>query len=471
MASGDATTALKVRTEQVRTLYRQTGTLLTGNGVNASIVGVLLWGSAPRHILLGWMGLILVNIGARIALTRWYWASRSQADAQLWGCRFAFGSATAGILWGSAGYLVLDEAGPHALLLVALFVGGMCAAAAGTLACYFPAFLAFTIPALGAIGVRASFAGSGSLPVAMVITTALYAVGLGVAAWGNHKALTAAFRLRFENADLLTALTAARSRLEEANQTLEQRVAERTQALEQQALALRDAQRLEALGRLAGGVAHDFNNLLTVVLANVGELLEEADLGRAARSALSDVQEAASRGAALVRQLLLFARRQSATPQELDLNQVVTAMDRLLQRLLGDALRLHIVLHPGPLKLNIDRTQLEQVIINFVVNARDAMAASGVATLETQTFELLEQDDGLQPGRYCVVAVTDTGIGMDAATLHRVFEPFFTTKAAGKGTGLGLSTAYGIVTQNGGQIRVASELGRGSRFSAYFPLV
>jgi signal transduction histidine kinase/CheY-like chemotaxis protein len=459
--------AVQVRAEQVRTLYRQTTPVLLANCVNSVIVSAALWGSASRSFLLGWLLSMFVMSAARALLFRRYRElAPAPADTPCWARRFVAGSATAGVLWGGAAFVLLEGASPASQLLITFVVGGMCAAAAGTLASYLPAFVAFVVPALAAPSLRMVLFDDSTQHV-MGGVIVIYGVGLFAVARGNHRALTEAFRLRFENAALAGELSLAQRGLEETNRTLEQRVAERGEALRKQAEALRDAQRMEAIGRLAGGVAHDFNNLLTVVLANVSELIQHRALDEPARSALREIRDASSKGADLVQQLLTFSRRQRSARQTLDLNRTVSTMDKLLSRLLDEQLTLRVVVPDEPLFVHVDATQIEQVIINLVTNARDAMTRGGVVTIETHRVELAEATDGLEPGTYAVLVVSDTGVGMDADTQRHIFEPFFTTKEVGKGTGLGLATVYGVVEQSGGQLRVSSEVGQGSCFSVY----
>jgi signal transduction histidine kinase/CheY-like chemotaxis protein len=459
-----------VRAEQVRTLYRHTTPILIANSCNALIVGGALWDSASRPLLLGWgMVLVLTMIGRGVLGARYARSEVSASQADTWGMRFALGSVTSGVLWGTAGVLFFGPASPLVQLLISFVVGGMCAAAAGTLAVYSPAFLGFVVPALGALFLHTAL--SGSLYVTLAALIAVYGLALSFIARNNRRALTQAFVLRFENAELLKTLSHAQSGLQEANYTLERRVAERTEALQKHADALRDARRLEAVGRLAGGVAHDFNNLLTVILANVEELASSSELDDSGRDALRDTRDAASRAAQLVRQLLTFSRRQPAAPETIDLNQIVSAMERLLSRLLGERVSLRFTLCAQPLIVHIDPVQVEQVIMNLVTNARDAMPQGGVVQIETERVEATRPSEGAAESfGDALLSVRDTGMGMDTETRERIFEPFFTTKEVGKGSGLGLATTYGIVEQGGGRIEVSSELGQGSCFRIHLPL-
>jgi PAS domain S-box-containing protein len=240
--------------------------------------------------------------------------------------------------------------------------------------------------------------------------------------------------------------------------------------LEQQ---LYQAQRIEAVGRLAGGVAHDFNNLLTII-SGYGQLLQER-LDAKDLEYLEEILKAGGRATSLTRQLLAFSRLQILAPRVLDLNSVVAELEKMLRRLIGEDIELATVRQPGLGQIKADPGQIEQVIVNLAVNARDAMPKGGKLTIETADIYLDEAQARTHatvvPGPHVMVAVSDTGMGMDADTQKRIFEPFFTTKERGKGTGLGLATVYGIVKQSGGSIWVYSEVGQGSTFKIYFPRV
>jgi two-component system, cell cycle sensor histidine kinase and response regulator CckA len=237
----------------------------------------------------------------------------------------------------------------------------------------------------------------------------------------------------------------------------------------------RQAQKMEAVGRLAAGVAHDFNNLLTAILGTTDLMIEDLPADHPNREGLLDIRGAAERATVLTRQLLTFSRQQVVSPRVLRLNELITDLVKLLRRLLGEDVTIATALTPdcGPVKA--DPGQLEQVIVNLSVNARDAMPNGGRLMLETKNIDL----DGDYPtervtipaGRYVMFAVTDTGTGMDAKTKARIFEPFFTTKPVGKGTGLGLATVYGVVQQSGGYIWLYTEPGHGSSFKIYLPRV
>jgi len=247
------------------------------------------------------------------------------------------------------------------------------------------------------------------------------------------------------------------------------------EALEQAEGHVRQLQRLEAVGRLAGGVAHDFNNLLTVIMGRGDILLGRLPADHPHRRDIALIKKTAERAAALTKQLLAFSRKQILAPKVLDLNTVVAGMVTMLQRLIGEDIELVFLAGSELGRVKADPGQLEQVIANLAVNARDAMPNGGRLTLETAAVDLSEhyarQHVGVQAGSYVMLGVSDTGIGMDRETQARIFEPFFTTKEPGKGTGLGLATVYGIVKQSGGNIWVYSEPGKGTTFKVYLPQV
>jgi PAS domain S-box-containing protein len=236
---------------------------------------------------------------------------------------------------------------------------------------------------------------------------------------------------------------------------------------------LRQAQKMEAVGRLAGGIAHDFNNLLMAVTGYSELLLDRMAPTDPQHRSLDEIRKAASRAAALTRQLLMFSRKHVLEPVVLDMNTVVIDLERMLRRLIGEDVELTTALTTDGVSVMADRGQVEQILMNLVVNARDAMPHGGHLLIATRATSLdageAEKHPGVCPGDYVALEVRDAGSGMDAATLSHIFEPFFTTKEPGKGTGLGLSTVYGIVAQAGGTVQVESEVGRGTTFRVLWP--
>jgi PAS domain S-box-containing protein len=238
---------------------------------------------------------------------------------------------------------------------------------------------------------------------------------------------------------------------------------------------LRQARKMEAVGQLAGGVAHEFNNFLGIIMGYSHLLDEQAAADETLSRSVADIKAATEHAASLTRQLLAFSRKQVLQPKVLDINQSVAEMDKLLRRLIGADIELVTVLQPGVGAVRADSAQIQQIFINLVVNARDAMPQGGSVVIETANVELddhyAERNWDVHPGPYVMLAVTDTGLGMDAVTQAHIFEPFFTTKEQGKGTGLGLSMIHGIVKQSGGHIAVESAVGKGTTFRIYLPQV
>ena len=249
----------------------------------------------------------------------------------------------------------------------------------------------------------------------------------------------------------------------------------RERELEREALEdrLRQSHKLEGIGRLAGGIAHDFNNLLTAIIGYTEMVLDQIGPDKPISKDLEEIRRASDRAVALTRQLLAFSRKQTLKVTPMDLNGIIVSMRNMLERLISEEIAIRSQLSQRLPPILADRVQLEQVVMNLIMNAKDAMPRGGVITIDTRVVDADAVESAtherVAPGRYVALIITDTGQGMDNATQSRIFEPFFTTKGAGEGTGLGLATVYGVVQQLWGHIAVSSEIGQGTTFSLYFP--
>ena len=284
--------------------------------------------------------------------------------------------------------------------------------------------------------------------------------------------------LRQLRAELERRVLERTAELEHKNHELSKEIAERQRAetaLASAAEQLRQAQKLEAVGRLAGGIAHDFNNLLSVILTVSSMVLESDELPANLKGEILDLQRAGERAAELTRQMLAFSRQQVLEPRNIDLNELIHNLDKMLHRILGEDVQIRELLSPDLGTVSADPGQIEQVIMNLVINARDAMPEGGTLSVETSNCDLDEayanEHLGVVPGPFVLLSVSDSGVGMTRDVLDKIFDPFFTTKPKGKGTGLGLSTVFGIVKQSGGHLWAYSERGRGSTFKVYLPRV
>jgi two-component system, cell cycle sensor histidine kinase and response regulator CckA len=455
-------TPTTVRSEQVRALFAQGVPVLWANVGVAAIVTLTLWNEASHLHLSLWFGAIVLMSAIRGLFQARYVREQPDGDEiDAWGRRFVVGSTLSGMLWGGAGVLffVTDSALSQGLLTFA--IGGMTAAAAGTLSCYLPAFFSFFAFALTPITLRA-FAEGDRIHLGMGAMLVAYAIGMLRVAQINHGAFSRAFRLSIENAKLLDQLSLSQIDLQETNRTLEHRVLERTRALEQQGEALQQAQRLEVAGRLAGGLAHDFNSLLTVVMNNAVLLKDSQALDEHGRLAAEETLEAGQRGAALIRQLLAFSRRKPSEPRVFSLNLLIDEWAGLLHRILGEGFSTVVELCPNAPQVRVDPAQVEQVLVNLVANARAAMPTGGKLCITTNPVTLDEAAE-LPAGDYVEFAVQHAG-SSDAARVPSPVGILADTRYRGSG----LVAVWGTVEQWGGRIFVDSEE-TGTRYRVLVP--
>jgi len=431
------------------------------------------WRQAPESVLLIWAATVVAAMLAGILLHDWYRKGTHDAPAmRRWAKRATMSSFLNGCVLGSAGFFLFPPDAVHQVFLL-LMLGGMSSTAIASTSSYLPAYDAFVVPILLPAVIRLVQAGD-ALHGAMAVLVLLHGgFMIGLARVG-HRTLVEATTLSFKNRVLVEDLS-------RASRELERLVADRTAELERARTALRlseeqfrQAQKLEALGRLAGGVAHDFNNALAVILGYTELLLDAPGREPAEEKKLVAIRDSAEHAAAFTRQLLAFSRRNVFQPRVVELSAVVRDAEQMMRGVVGEEVELEMKLDPvaGPVKVESD--QMVQVLMNLASNARDAIAGHGRLSVEVApanlTAEFTSDYPDARPGPHVLFAVRDTGCGMDAATKARLFEPFFTTKGMGKGTGLGLSNVYAIVRQSGGFIVVESAPGRGTTVRIYLPV-
>ena len=440
-----------VYAEQIAGVFRQMPIALMVNLVNAGLVAIVL-----RPMLAWWLSptwfaaIVLITIGRAVLWWRYRRAARP-SDPRWWSPRATLGASLAGLAWGLGGALFFPLVSASAQLFLTIVIGGMCAGAVVISASHLPSLIGFLFAAC--LPMTARFLADGTSDHSAV--GAMIVVFAAAMAYGGrhlHRILGETMQLRFE--------------LSEANQHLNAEIAER----EATEAALYQAQKLEALGRLTGGIAHDFNNILAIIINNLGMASKRLGENSAAAPAIAGAVQAADRGIALTRRLLGFARKQHLDPQPVDLARLILGVEEMLRQAVGPKILLALDLQPNLGPAEVDPTQLELAILNVVINARDAMPTGGslhIRLADRSIKDALPRE--LTPAAYSVIAVTDTGIGMDDATLARAFEPFFTTKGAGVGTGLGLPTVQGFVAQSGGTVRLTSVLGHGTTVELWLP--
>lgn len=458
--------ASKVKGEEIRALFRQAGAVLWANIAVSAVVAGTLWSNSQHTDVVLWLSAIAAMTAFRLWLQRSYLRAKPQgSELDVWGRRFVAASICSGLLWGAAGFYFFETGNVPAQALLTFAIGGMTAAAAGTLSCHLPAFFGYFACALGPLTAR-MFMEGGRLHIGMGAMMLAYAAGMQHVARNNHRSFSRAFRLGLENDALVEQLSLSQRELQEGNQRLEERVALRTGQVEQQAEALRRAQRSELVGKVAGSLAHDFNNLLTVVLSNATLLKDSQTTSDQRHGAVDETLQAARRGAGLIRQLLSFSRRQRTEPHVFSLNRLVSESEALLAKLAGDHIETTIELSAEPSLVHADPAQLEQVLVNLVSAGCAAMPRGG--TLRVKTERVLASFADAAASDCILLSVEDSGDGRAPRALDSV-DPFPASAAEAFDRGLGLTVARAIIEQSGGRFLVDSEPSRGTHFRVQLP--
>ncbi len=449
-----------VHAERIRALYAQLPLTTVVTVMNATLISLVLSLFDSVFGILCWLGAIFLLAALRMMSWRSYRRSNAeQARALLWTRLSVVGALLSGGLWG-LGVAVFFPPTDVAQLFLALVIAGMCAGAATVHATHIPTAVAFILPATLPLAGRFLAAG-GTLQVVSGALTLIFAAAMCLVSLRFQSWFIGNFSTQYRLAERTKELDAANARLT-------QEIANRLMAEQK----LQQSQRMEAIGRLTAAVAHDFNNLLMVVSG----IAERVDRRLGPRSPHADdlaaILHATRRGASLTRQLLAFGRRQKLVPRPTDLNNVLTGMRRLLEATLGGKLRIDMRLAARLEPALVDAEQIEQAILNLTTNARDAMHDGGCVTITTAAVEIAPDHSSLDlaPGRYVVLSVADTGIGMEEAVRLRAIEPFFTTKDVGKGSGFGLSQVHGLAHQSGGTMTIESSPGEGTTVVVYLPV-
>ena len=470
--------ASQIFADQVQVLYRGARDASLVTVVNGAFIAYIQRDVIPSFILVPCIAYLLLAAFGRIGLAYRYWRAPDRMEAApRWHRRYVVATGLLGLGWGAAGYLLFPvESIAHQMFLV-FVLAGMVSGAAAYLPASKPAFLSFVLPLLVPLTLRLLTMGD-EVHLFMGIMAVLYGAALWATAWRTHVTIVASLDLRHENRELIAYLTDAKEKADRLNADLTAEIDQRRQteaALKQSEAQLLQSQKMEAVGKLAGGIAHEFNNILQVIKGYCYFLLPGLAQQEALRRDVEGIEQSADRAADLTKQLLAFSRRQVIMPRVLDLNAIIVEQHRMLDRLIGESIKLGVELAPDLPRVKADPAQIGQVVLNLVNNARDAMPTGGRLAIATARLILSEgapgEYRGIPRGVYAMVTVRDTGCGMPPEIVERIFEPFFTTKEVGKGTGLGLSTVYGLIAQIGGYIRVASRPGQGTCFTILLPAV
>jgi len=444
--------SIAIRTEQLRAVFRQLPISLAVNLVNAALSAIVLSTIGAQPAPLVWFSLVaLVTAGRGILWRRYRRTPAGPESAHRWSLFAVAGSLLAGSCWGFGGMLLFPIVPTSGQIFLTFVIGGMCAGTVVLNASHLPTLLAFLLSASLPMAAR-FFAEGTAADSALGAMIVVFATALSLAGAHLNRFFTDAMRLRFE--------------LNDANLRLQAEMAEH-QATE---AALRQSQKLEAVGHLTGGIAHDFNNLLTVVIGNLVLASGRVNENSSTLPLLQSALRAAERGVALIQRLLAFARKQRLDPRSVDLEALVSGIEELLQRTVGPAIHLEIETDPGLAPAHVDANQVELAILNLAINARDAMPVGGTLRISLHNRRAdLSSPIELTPGDYVIVSISDTGTGMDEATLAQAFDPFFTTKEVGSGSGLGLPMVQGFAGQSGGAVQIRSKLGEGTTVELWLP--
>jgi signal transduction histidine kinase/CheY-like chemotaxis protein len=445
--------------EQVRSAYTNLPLTLAVSAVNAGLVGFVFGPTTTVETLQFWLFPVLVLIAAR-ALTWMAYRRFGKGDhaGTVWWMLATAGSFAAGTLWGSMPWVFAPLDAPH-LMFAALVIAGMCAGAATVHAPHGPTAIAFILPACLSLA-TAFFAQGGRLAVAVGLMICVFAITL------------CAVVFRFRNwFDTLTATRLTLVEQTEALRDANRRLLAEVESHRSTTAKLQQAQKLEAIGRLTAGIAHDFNNVLMVAGGAADMGMRHLAEGSPAAPFVATIQAAVGRAARLTQHLLAFGRVQALQPRALNANEVLDGMSDLLTTTLGGLATLVVDRHPVPVVALVDRSQLEQAVLNLVINARDAMPDGGVITIRTGLGARPDGAASHVADRFVSIAVSDTGRGMTEEDRQRAFDPFFTTKEIGKGSGLGLSQVYGLAKQSGGVAHIESKPDAGTTVSIWLPQV
>jgi len=453
----------EISAAQIWALYQHMPMVLAVNVVNSALVALVLASYTEKTRWWIFFGLVVSLTGVRAAGWRWYRHDPKRVEAKTkWKIFATVGSGLSGVVWGVGSTLLLPDNIVEQTFF-AFVIGGMCAGALVSLSYYLPAYIAYVF--CSGLPLAVSFFLDGrTVYVAMGCMAVVFVAAVTFAAHHFNRAFVSGVRLNLDLGERTKELTRRTEELTTANARLEAEIAQRKVTEDQ----LHQAQKMEALGQLTGGIAHDFNNLLTVVIGKL-ELARSRPSGDPQMvNLLQAALSAAERGATLVRDLLAFARRQPLEPKRVNVAAVVGDAENILKQTIGSDIRLLISAEPDLRAAWVDPNQLELAILNLALNARDAMPECGrlQITCENRRAETGAPAD-LATGDYVVVTVSDTGTGMNEATLTHAFEPFFTTKEPGRGSGLGLSMVQGFAVQSGGAVQIVSSLGEGTHVTLW----